>query len=102
MKHCRLTHIRSLDQLYDELARQLGFPGHFGRNLDALWDTLTTDVEGPVEIVWEDPEHSQSSLGDEYARVVALLEEVAEERGDMTLEFLPGEKPKGTKRLTAK
>lgn len=94
MKRCRLTDIRSLDQLYDELARQLGFPRHFGRNLDALWDALTTDVEGPVEIVWEDPERSQASLGDEYARVVSLLEEVVAQRGDMTLEFLPdGKQP---------
>lgn len=95
MKHCRLTDIRALDQLYDELARQLDFPRHFGRNLDALWDVLTTEVEGPLEIVWEDPEHAQASLGDEYGRVVALLEEVVAQRGDMTLEFLPGGKQKG-------
>ncbi|MFA7242254.1 MAG: barstar family protein [Sulfuricellaceae bacterium] len=87
MKHCRLTDIRSLDQLYNELARQLGFPPHFGRNLDALWDVLTTDIEGPLEIVWENPELSRAGLGDDYARLVALFEEAAAERGDMTLEF---------------
>lgn len=89
MRHCRLTGIRSLDQLYDELAHQLGFPRHFGRNLDALWDTLTTDVEGPLAIVWEDSDQAQACLGDDYARMVTLLEEVATERGDMTFEFLP-------------
>ena len=93
MKRCRLTDIRSLDQLYDELARQLGFPPHFGRNLDALWDVLTSDVAGPLEIVWEKPELSRASLGDDYPRLVALLEEAVAERGDMTLEFLPGGKP---------
>lgn len=93
MKHCRLTDIRSLDRLYDELARQLGFPDHFGRNLDALWDVLTTDIEGPVEIVWEDPEISRAALGDDYARLVSLLEEAVTERGDMTLAFLPDGRP---------
>lgn len=88
MKHCRLTNIRSLDQLYDELARQLGFPRHFGRNLDALWDVLTSDIEGPVEIVWEDQALSQASLGDEYPRLVSLLEEVAAERGDLLFKFV--------------
>ena len=87
MKHCRLTDIRSLDRLYDELARQLDFPSHFGRNLDALWDTLSADVEGPLNIVWEDAALSRASLGDDYARVVTLLEDVAAERGDMMLEF---------------
>ena len=95
MKSCRLNNIRTLDQLYDELARQLGFPRHFGRNLDALWDVLTADVEGPLSIVWEDAEQAQACLGDDYARVVALLEEAAAERGDMTLEFSPGGKQPG-------
>lgn len=94
MKRCRLTDIRSFDQLYDELARQLGFPRHFGRNLDALWDVMTSDVEGPLEIVWEGTELSQASLGDEYGRLVSLLADVATERGDMTLEFLPDGKQK--------
>lgn len=95
MKRCRLTDIRTLDQLYNELARQLGFPPHFGRNLDALWDVLTADIEGPLEIVWEDPELSRAGLGDGYARLVSLLEDAAAERGDMTLEFLPKGKPLG-------
>jgi len=89
VKRCRLTDIRSLDRLYDELARQLGFPDHFGRNLDALWDVLTTDIEGPLEIIWVAPELSRAALGDDYARLVSLLEEAVAERGDMTLAFLP-------------
>ncbi|MCK7468404.1 MAG: barstar family protein [Desulfosudis oleivorans] len=45
--------IRSLDDLYDQLASRLSLPAHFGRNLDALWDVLSTDIEGPFEIVWK-------------------------------------------------
>lgn len=85
MRCCRLTHIRSTAQFYDELARQLDLPPHFGRNLDALWDSLTGDVAGPVEIVWEGADEARTRLGPDYAKLVKLLEDVAAERDDFTL-----------------
>lgn len=84
MKRCHLTDIRSTSRFYDELARQLDFPPHFGRNLDALWDTLTTDIEGPIEVVWEGAEHARAHLGKDFSRLTDLLREVAAERGDFT------------------
>ena len=55
-KQCVLSGktVRSMETFYDEIARELSLPGHFGRNLDALWDVLSTDVPGPFEIVWEE------------------------------------------------
>ena len=67
------------------LARQLGFPGHFGGNLDALHDVLTGDVAGPVEIVWRDHRLSETALGADYARVLAVLRDAAAARDDLTL-----------------
>jgi len=84
VKRCILRDIRTLAQLYDELARQLDFPAHFGRNLDALWDVLSGDVEGPFEIVWEGAEQAKPALGGDYAGLVALLNEAAAERDDFT------------------
>lgn len=84
IKRCVLHDIRSLAQLYDELARQLDFPAHFGRNLDALWDVLTGNVEGPFEIVWEGAEQARSQLGEDYAKLAALLRDAAAERDDFT------------------
>jgi len=92
MKRCRLTNIDTPAHFYDELARQLELPAHFGRNLDALWDALTGDVEGPLEIVWEDCETASAKLGADYAKLAGLLKEVAAERTDLTLEFLPAAK----------
>jgi len=46
--------IRSLEEFYDVISQRLSLPKHFGRNLDALWDVLTTDVKGPVKIIWEE------------------------------------------------
>lgn len=74
--------IRSLEEFYGEIARKLRFPDHFGRNLDALWDVLTTDVKGPVELAWEDSEASKKSMGKDFEKVAALLREVGKERED--------------------
>lgn len=63
VKVCELRHIRSLDQLYDELQRQLPLPGHFGRNLDALYDSLANDVQGPFELLWRDTEEARRGMG---------------------------------------
>ncbi|NHR05766.1 barstar family protein [Chromobacterium haemolyticum] len=88
VKVCELHHIKSLDQLFDELSRQLLLPAHFGRNLDALYDSLAKDVAGPFEIVWRETEEARKALGvDLYATILEILETVAEERGDVTLDI---------------
>lgn len=84
VKRCVLRDVRTLARFYDEMARQLAFPAHFGRNLDALWDVLTGEVEGPFEIIWEDSAQAQANLGEDYARLVALLDDLAAERDDFT------------------
>jgi ribonuclease inhibitor len=80
--------ISSLDEFYSEIAKQLRFPEHFGRNLDALWDVLTTDIKGPVELAWEDSERSKKSMGKDFEKVAALLKDVEKERGDFKVSFL--------------
>jgi ribonuclease inhibitor len=75
----------TLDRVYDALQRQLALPRHFGRNLDALWDALTTDVRGPVTIIWRDPARARAGLGIDYDRLVATLRDVEAERPDFRL-----------------
>jgi ribonuclease inhibitor len=82
LKRCILKDIDRLPRFYDALARQLELPPHFGRNLDALWDALTGDVEGPIEVVWEDAHRAHAALGKDYERAAALLREVERERED--------------------
>jgi ribonuclease inhibitor len=73
------------EALYVDLARQLGLPGHFGANLDALWDALMRDVPGPIEIVWPDFAGTRQALGPAADGVRATIEEVAMERPDVTV-----------------
>lgn len=84
VKRCVLRDIRTLAQFYDEMARQFAFPPHFGRNLDALWDVLTGEVAGPIEIVWEESEQAQANLGVDYAKLIILFNDLAAERDDFT------------------
>jgi len=85
---CQLQHITSLEQFYDEIQRQLHLPAHFGRNLDALYDCLSADVTGPFEVIWRDTEESRQQLGpDLYATLLEILQSVAVERGDVTLDI---------------
>ncbi len=74
--------ICSLDDFYDEISRQLSLPGYFGRNLDALWDVLSAEVEGPVEITWQNAQASKQAMGEDFEKVLKVLQEVEGERED--------------------
>jgi ribonuclease inhibitor len=89
-KRCTLKgrNVRTMDGFYREIARQLSFPAHFGRNLDALWDVLIADIEGPVEVVWEDPEASRTSIGRDFERVLDVLRKVERKRNDFRLHLI--------------
>jgi ribonuclease inhibitor len=62
-------------------------PEHFGRNLDALWDVLSTDVEGPFEIIWKHAKNSKKFMGKDFDRAVKLLQELEKERDDFKLKI---------------
>lgn len=73
----------SRDKVLDALAHDLGFPPHWGRNLDALHDVLRTDIAGPIDIVWRDP--ARRALGPDFDAILAVLRDVAAERWDVSV-----------------
>jgi ribonuclease inhibitor len=90
-KQCTLNGqtLRSLASFYDELSRKLSLPEHFGRNLDALWDVLSTDVEGPFEIIWHHADASKKAMGKDFDVVLKLLQKLKKERKDFKLVVEP-------------
>ncbi|PKN18101.1 MAG: barnase inhibitor [Deltaproteobacteria bacterium HGW-Deltaproteobacteria-6] len=91
VKRCTLNGlaIRSLDDLYEQLAFALPLPRHFGRNLDALWDILSTDLQGPFEIIWKNADESKKWMGRDYGRIMKLLRSLKKERNDFQLTIEP-------------
>jgi ribonuclease inhibitor len=73
--------LTTVEQVHDALARDLSLPAHYGRNLDALWDCLTTDVKGPVEIVLCNGSQARPAL----RAYIALLRQAAAKRRDLRL-----------------
>ncbi|NLI30185.1 MAG: barstar family protein [Nitrospiraceae bacterium] len=79
--------ILSLAGFYDEVSRRLPLPPHFGRNLDALADVLSTDIAGPFEIVWKHASASKKALKNDFVRIEGMLKHVAAERADFRITF---------------
>ena len=63
MKQIHLDGQRMLtrDNAHAELARAFGFPAHYGKNLDALWDFLT-ELGSPVTATFEHSEDMVEAL----------------------------------------
>ncbi|MDQ5888444.1 MAG: hypothetical protein RL210_2280 [Pseudomonadota bacterium] len=85
LRRCVLTDVRSMDDVYRQLAEQLPLPAHFGNNLDALWDALSTDLPGPLEIVW----HRPHTLGARAEDLLELLREAEQSRDDLSFLIAP-------------
>lgn len=72
--------IKTEADLHAALSESLEFGPHYGNNLAALWDRLTTDVERPIEIAWTDSAHSRIALGEDlFDRIVELMNDVKEQ-----------------------
>lgn len=74
------SEIETEADVHTVLAGALDFGPHYGNNLVALWDRLSTDVERPVKVLWLDAAQSQKALGDElFERIVRLMKDVEEQ-----------------------
>lgn len=85
---CLLQRVETLDDLYDSFEAQLDLPEHFGRNLDALYDALSHDVRGPLQIIWRNTDAARQALGSEmYTNILSVIQTAASERDDVTLDI---------------
>jgi ribonuclease inhibitor len=68
--------IKTEADFHSALAEKLALSSYYGRNLDALWDVLSADVERPVCLVWKNSRISSGSLGAKFDQIIALLERI--------------------------
>lgn len=72
--------IKSQDHLHTTLARELNFPKNYGKNLDALYDTLSTDYSGQTIIKIKFVSILKSKLGHDY--IEALIQAIMDASDD--------------------
>ena len=53
----------------------MDFGPYYGRNVDALWDMLSTGMAGGMVIVWENSEHSKQRMGDDFDLIISVFEQ---------------------------
>lgn len=73
--------VRSEADFHDAIVEALRLPPHYGKNLDALWDVLSADVERPLRIIWRDASLSKAAMPECFAKIVEVLRRV--ERQDI-------------------
>ncbi len=66
--------IKTESDFHTVMSELLVFGSYYGRNLDALWDRLSADVERPVKIVWLNSELSRSCLGNYFDKIIQIFE----------------------------
>lgn len=66
--------IKTYDDFYRLAALELNLPDYFGNNLDALWDSLTGDIELPIDIEFINLSLDQL---DEFEDLLLLFEDAA-------------------------
>jgi len=70
------NNINSEISFHANIAAALKFPSYYGKNLDALFDVLSADIERPLTLIWKNSDISRKKMGVEFARVVDLLRKV--------------------------
>lgn len=74
-----LTGVHDETTFHTRIAAVLDFPGHYGRNADALWDCLT-DLTVPTALLWTD--WQDMAIGDPrgWAKIVTTLRDRGEQQ----------------------
>lgn len=85
LSRIEFVNIHSPEDFYAQLEGQLDLDYELGHSLDAVFDVLSTEVAGPVEIIWHDSDFSRTALGDWYLRILDVLNTVDSERSDLSL-----------------
>lgn len=70
--------ITNREGFYKYLVILLDLRYDFGNNLDALWDSMSTDVERPLNLIWENSDYSHARMGDYFDRIVEVFRKVEE------------------------
>ncbi|MBZ9607630.1 barstar family protein [Clostridium estertheticum] len=78
----------NMEQLHLIFKSALNLPDYYGKNLDALWDCLTGEIELPLTVVWSNFQDSKTNLGDYADKTLQLLLKAEKYfNGELKVEF---------------
>ncbi len=76
-----LTQVHSYFELHDHLMEVLPLPDYYGRNMDALWDSLHCWFDEPTTIEVRGSDSVTQDLHDTIQRLKRVLTDLHEEDG---------------------
>ena len=74
----------SRQRAHNEIAHALSLPNYYGRNLDALWDCVSTLH---ADVTLTDADAVVSMLGDYGRQLIGVLQEASEKNPHFSLEI---------------
>ena len=80
------NNIKTEAEFHAAISDALSLPAHYGKNLDALFDILSGDVERPVVLVWKNSSISKANLDDTFDRIVNVLRRIENQDAEWGLE----------------
>ncbi len=81
-----LSEVKSTEELHDLLQEVLPLPDYYGRNLDALYDVLTSFSE-PMEIRFINTADAEAFIGEYMQSLYELCGDVREENPEISFIF---------------
>lgn len=63
-------------EFHSKISAALNLPSYYGKNLDALFDVLSSDVERPVVLIWKYSSISKERMGDSFERIIDVLRRI--------------------------
>lgn len=72
-------HMGTKEEAHSYLQEKMNFPGHYGKNLDALYDCLCELADAELYV-----SHREEAVG-YYCKIEAVLKEAAAENGGLRL-----------------
>ncbi len=76
-----------LDSIHNEIKEKLDLPDWYGKNLDALWDSLTGIIETPVEIeiIFKPETKTAQEMKPYVEKIINVFMDAEKEYGEIKL-----------------
>lgn len=83
------TNCKNYLQIHLYIEETFGFPEHYGKNLDALWDCLWEYCYSPSRILIKGTKGVPQEIKEYIEKIIKIFERLHEEDEDIIIEVMP-------------